>query len=92
MFAYDGVELIEGKNVGTGNGIDDGVGLDVGLCIGMSNGPGLAWGLGVGAGMASIGEGASKLHGVARQAKQRHVCVGWRGTDRETKYPGGQWD
>ena len=41
MFVSDGAELIEGPNVGTGDGINDGAGLDVGPGVGTGDGLGL---------------------------------------------------
>ena len=68
--AYDGVEMIEGNNVGTGDGIDDnaGHGRDKGPGIGTGNGLELAEGSGAGIGIG-IGRGASRLGWAARRAE-----------------------
>ena len=64
--AYDGVEMIEGNNVGTDD--NAGHGRDKGPVIGTGNGLELAEGSGAGIGIR-IGRGASRLGWAARRAE-----------------------
>ena len=86
IFALDGVDLIEGTGIGTGNGINNRPGLYQGLGVGTGDAPELAQLPGVGTGCwdrrrSGARRGLRELSGAARWAKRRHVRVGRCGSD-----------